>query len=180
MTPTVEYPSHLSRQRALPDGRPVLIRPVHPDDAPHEWYFLAHLSPEARRNRFQGWAGPIDRRLADFYTRVDYDRHMAFICAAEQDGADLIVGEARYLANADGESCEFGVVVADAWRHTGVAELLMQSLMAAARDKGLRTMASLVLSDNKAMLDFARELGFEVQPVEEDPAHVRIVKKLGR
>ena len=157
----------------------MLHRPIRPEDELHEQRFLARLSPDARRKRFQQWAGRIDGELAHFYTNIDYDRHMAFVCAARDEQGDRLVGEARYIANPGGESCEFGIVVADDWQHTGVAQLLMRDLMHVAAERGIQTMASLVLASNAGMLDFARELGFALAPAAEDPRLVRITKTLG-
>lgn len=162
----------------LADGRPVLVRPVHPDDTPHVASFLAHLSPEARHNRFQLASSPDAKALARFCTRVDYDEHMAFVCTARENGRELIVGDARYFANPGRESCEFGIVVADGWRHTGVAQHLMRSLMADAKEKGFRTMASLVLRGNRDMLDFAASLGFAIEDLPSGSDRVRITKPL--
>ncbi len=67
-----------------------------------------------------------------------------------------MVGEARYVANPDGESCELGSVVADAWAKTGVAGLLMKALIHSARERGLATMEGIVLSTNSTMLRFVR------------------------
>lgn len=172
------YPWHLARERVLADGRPVLVRPVHPDDLPHEASFLAHLSAEARRTRFQRLSGPDVKALARFYTHVDYADHMAFVCTAREGGRELIVGDARYLANADGASCEFGIVVADAWRHSGVAQHLMRALMERAKEQGLRSISSFVLRDNTDMIDFARSLGFEVEALPVEPDRLRITRAL--
>ena len=79
-----------------------------------------------------------------FYTHIDYDRHMAFVCEA----GDRIVGDARYVANPGTRSCELGIAVADDWHHTGVAQLLMQALVRKAQARGFETMQGLVLADN--------------------------------
>lgn len=143
-----DYPLHLVRRRKLADGREVVVRPMRAEDAAAE---------------------------REFPTRVDYDRHMAFVCEAA-DGA--IVGNARYVVNPDGRSCEFGIVVSDDWRHSGVAQLLMEALFRAARARKLDTMEGLVLSENRDMLEFIRALGFESSTEPADPAQVRVVKKL--
>ena len=177
-TETAAYPWHLARERVLADGRAVLVRPVYPDDAPHEANFLAHLSDDARRNRFQCLSVPDAKDLARFYTRVDYDQHMAFVCTARENGRELIVGDARYFANPDRRSCEFGIVVADRWRHTGVAQHLMRALLAHAKDRGFAAMGSFVMRANRDMLDFARSLGFGVEDLPADPERVRITLAL--
>jgi acetyltransferase len=171
---TAAYPAHLLRQRRLADGRSVLIRPVRPEDETAEREFFAALSPETRRLRFQRFTGAITDELMRFYTRIDYDRHMAFVC--EADGR--LVGEARYVANPGTRSCELGIVVADDWHHSGIAQLLLGALLRAAHAHGFETMEGLVLAENRDMLDFVRELGFEAEPMPREPELVRVVKKL--
>jgi acetyltransferase len=110
----------------------------------------------------------------EFLERLDYESHMAFVCEA----GERLVGDARYVANADRRGCEFGIVVADDWHRTGVAQLLMDALIRAARARGFETMAGLVLSDNSDMLAFVRSLDFELAPAPEQAGLVRVVKKL--
>lgn len=169
-----DYPAHLARQRFTRDGRAVLVRPVRAEDEAELGAFFGGLSEQARRLRFQRFTGALTDELMGFYTHIDYDRHMAFVCEA----GGRIVGDARYVANPGARSCELGIVVADDWHHTGVAQLLMQALVRAAQARGFETMAGLVLADNGEMLDFVRELGFEAQPSDQDASLVRIVKKL--
>ena len=169
-----DYPAHLVREHCLADGRRVTIRPIRPQDEAGEWRFFERLSSETKRLRFMKFAAALNEELMRFFTHVDYQHHMAFVC--EHDAR--LVGEARYVANPGARSCEFGVVTADDWRHTGVAQLLMHALMDAARAQGFGTMGGLVLRDNQAMLDFVRELGFEATPEPHEPALVRVTRKL--
>ncbi|HZM33101.1 MAG TPA: GNAT family N-acetyltransferase [Burkholderiales bacterium] len=173
-----DYPAQLERRRVLADGRGVLIRPIRANDEPREHEFLDGLSGDTQRRRFIRYAMPRGDALVHFFTHIDYDRHMAFVCEATVDGAPHIVGDARYVANADGRSCEFGVVVADDWHHTGIAQLLMSELMREARRRGFETMEGLVLSDNADMIGFVSALGFSVSEAPQDPALVRVVKRL--
>ena len=168
------YPSHLARERFARDGHAVRVRPVRAEDEAALGAFYGGLSEQTRRLRFQRFTGALTDALMRFYTHIDYHRHMAFVCEA----GGRIVGDARYVANPGARSCELGIVVADDWHHTGVAQLLMQALVRAAQARGFETMAGLVLADNGDMLDFVRELGFEAQPSDQDASLVRIVKKL--
>ena len=171
---TARYPAHLVRERRLSDGRTVLVRPVRPDDAAAEWLFFSGLSDKTRLLRFQRFTGALTEALIRFYTQIDYDRHMAFVC--EHEGR--IVGDARYVANPHLRSCELGIVVGDDWHHTGVAQLLMDALIRFARARCFETLEGLVLADNVDMLDFVRELGFEIRPIPEEPGLVRVVMRL--
>jgi acetyltransferase len=173
-----EYPAHLAREHRLFGGRTVTLRPIRPGDAALEREFLIDLSGESRYLRFQKWVRAPSEKLIHFLTDVDYEHHMAIVCTHRRDDHEELVGEARYVINPDGRSCEFGIVIADAWHGTGIAGLLMEALMSAARERGLASMEGLVLASNREMLRFVRALGFEVYAAAEDRRTVRIVKTL--
>jgi acetyltransferase len=168
------YPADLVREQRLADGRTVVIRPIRAQDEPGEHVFFDGLSQETKRFRFLKLAETVNEKLIHFFTHIDYDRHMAFVC--EHEGR--LVGEARYVANPDGRSCEFGVVIADDWHHSGIAAALMEALLDAARSQGFETMEGLVLGSNRSMLHFVKGLGFEAQPQAYEPTMVRVVKRL--
>ena len=88
------------------------------------------------------------------------------------------MGEARYVANPDGRSCEFAVVIADAWHKTGIAGLLMEALLRAAQEHGFAMMEGLVLRENRDMLRFVKALGFEATPDPVEPTMARVEKRL--
>jgi acetyltransferase len=161
-----EYPAHLARTRRLADGREVVIRPIRQHDEVRE------------HPRLVKCASAVTSVLAHFFTGVDYDRHMAFVCEAGGDAGPCLVGEARYVANLGRRNCEFGIVVADDWQRAGIAQLLADALIRAARARGLETMEALVLGDNPGMLALARSLDFELLPAPDQPALLRVVKKL--
>lgn len=172
-----DYPAHLTRTHCLHNGRKVIIRPVRADDAARMLTFLKTLSGESRYLRFLKWIGAPSDKLAQFMTHIDYERHMAFVCTAPQGADEEIIGEARYVADAAG-TCEFGIVIADAWRKSGIAGVLMALLIEVARARGLKVMEGSVLHSNTTMLKFVRGLGFAVHAVPEDLTTVRVVKPL--
>jgi acetyltransferase len=169
-----DYPAHLARERRLADGRTVTIRPIRADDEAGEHRFFDHLSGDTKRLRFMKYASSVNGALIHFFTHIDYESHMAFVC--EHQGQ--LVGEARYVANPGGRSCEFGVVIADDWHGSGIAALLMEALIAAAQARGFETIEGLVLRRNEVMLAFVRELGFELAAEPREPAVVRVTRKL--
>jgi len=172
------YPQHLERRRTLADGRSVLIRPIRADDEPREREFFEQLSGESRQQRFMKFVHSLSEQLVHFFTHIDYDRHMAFVCEAKVAGKPELVGEARYVANPDGRSCEFAVVIADAWHKSGVAGLLMEALMRAAQAHGFASMEGMVLRENREMLRFVKALGFEATPDPLEPTMARVEKRL--
>jgi RimJ/RimL family protein N-acetyltransferase len=173
-----EYPAHLVREHRLFDGRTVTVRPIRPADAPRVREFLSGLSDESRYMRFQKWVHAPSDKLVHFLTDVDYDLHMALVCTARHGEREEIVGEARYVSELTGRTCELGIVVADTWHKSGVAGLLMEALIHAAKERGLARMEGFVLSSNAEMLRFVRALGFKAEPAPQDRTIMRISKIL--
>lgn len=173
-----EYPANAAKRYQLFDGTEVFVRPVRREDAPMMRDFIERLSPESRYYRFQKSVKGATPQLVDFLVNVDYDRHIAYVVVARNGEREELVGEARYVAIPEGGSCEFGIVIGDDWRSTGIAGILMETLFRSARAQGIAMMESTVLSYNSKMLRFARALGFTVEHNPGDWGSVRIVKKL--
>lgn len=171
------YPAELERRRTLADGRSVTVRPIRPGDAAAERAFLERLCVDAKRLRFMKFVGAIREPLVHAFTHVDYAQTMAFVCETDAPGGRELVGEARYAAVPPGNSCDFGIVIADDWHKSGIAGLLMEALIAYARAQGFATMEGMVLRENRTMLKFVRALGFDVKPTV-DPTVVQVLKVL--
>ena len=156
-----QYPQELVQVRRLMDGTEVTIRPIRPEDSGMEQAFVRHLSDDSRYFRFMGSLRELPEKKLRFFTDIDYARHMAFVATVRQDGAELEIGAARYVATEEPGSCEFSIVIDDAWQGSGVAGQLMYALQNAAREQGFTKMEGIVLAGNHRMLKFARQLGFK-------------------
>lgn len=154
------YPSDLTSHWQLASGVDVCIRPIRPEDAEIEKEFIESLSKESRYYRFMHALNKITPEMLVRFTQIDYHRELALIATYKEDGAEKEIGVARYVANPDGESCEFAVVVDDNWQRSGVGYQLMEALIKAARLKNFKIMDCIVLRDNRPMLKLAHSLGF--------------------
>ena len=174
------YPAHLQQSGQLRDGTQVLVRPVRPEDAQMEVAFAERLSEHSRYMRFFSTSRHIQPGLLARLTQLDYERELALLALHDEGGAasERMIGVARYAANADAESCEFAVTIDDAWNQRGVATLLMQRLLDAARAAGYRRMTGSVLAENQPMHALMRGLGFTVQPHSADPAVTEYARNL--
>lgn len=154
------YPSQLIDVWTLTDGTQIEIRPIRPEDAEIEAEFVRNLSVETKYLRFMSSVGELSPTMLARLTQIDYDKDMAFIATVRQDGVETEIGVSRYSSNADRESCEFAVVVADEWKRRGLGRKLMGVLIETARDRGLKYMNGIFLATNDGMLSFVQELGF--------------------
>lgn len=172
------YPSELKWRWVLPDGTRILIRPIRAEDSRIEQEFVRALSNEAKYFRFMGGLNELSASMLKRFTDIDYGREMALIALITEQAEEKEIAVARYVTNPDGESCEFAIVVADAWQHRHIGTTLMSCLMRAAHSRGLQVMEGFVLANNRKMLNMMTALGFQILPHEDDPKLEKVSRRL--
>jgi len=175
------YPAGLEAAWVMPDGTRLDVRPVRPEDAELERDFVASLSEQTRYFRFFYRLHQLTPAMLARFTQVDYDRELALLALAPDPASptgEKIVGISRYIANYDGESAEFAVVVTDTWQNRGIGRMLMERIIACARQRGFKRLEGVVLRANRAMLNFSTQLGFEIRDNSDDPEQVTVVLAL--
>ncbi len=170
------YPTRYVQIWRCRDGRQVLLRPVRPQDEKMEKEAYERLSDESRRLRYFSSSGKATHEMLTRLCNIDYDREMVIIAQYDESGRKRSVGNARLLVQADGESAEFAVQVAEDFRGTGLGLKLVDVIIGIARDKGLKTMYGIALSENTPMINLAKRLGFEVLKYDQD--EVKLVLEL--
>jgi hypothetical protein len=138
----------------LPGGGRLRVRPVGPDDVDGLVTLHANLSDEDRYRRYFSAFTP-DR---SFYERLAAvaDRGGFGVVALDDD--DRVVGEASYELLPDGDG-ELGMVVSDAWRGW-LGPYLLDTLVGAARQRGVPNIEADVLVTNGRMLSLLRARGY--------------------
>lgn len=159
----------------------MLLRPIRPEDLEAERRFIARLSQKTMYMRFHAPLRELTMERLVRYTQIDYDREMAFV-AIDSTGGEHDEGEirgiARYTRNPDGASCEFGIVVEDAWQGRGLGHALMNALESVARERGLTEMIGYVLSENDDMGTLMRKRMYDARRDEDDASVLRFAKPL--
>jgi N-acetylglutamate synthase-like GNAT family acetyltransferase len=87
---------------------------------------------------------------------------MAFVATLQADGCEVEIGVCRYGPDAKADVREMAVTIADEWQHKGLGKLLMDHLISAAKQYGVRRLYSLDLADNTMMRELAHEVGMSV------------------
>lgn len=170
------YPEQLITNLKLADETSITIRPICPEDAQIEQEFTQALSSQSNYFRFGGHIRELNPEMLVRFTQIDYDREMAFIAVTEENGNEKNIGVARYSSYPDQQSCEFALVIADAWQRKGLGTQLMTCLIQNAKEKGLKVMRGEINSTNNDMLLLAKNLGFSIELLPED-ATVSIATK---
>ncbi len=80
-----------------------------------------------------------------------------------------MLGVVRLHADANYESGEYAILVRSDLKGRGLGWLLMQMIIEYARAEGLKAIEGQVLSENAAMLEMCKELGFHIASDPDDP-----------
>jgi GNAT superfamily N-acetyltransferase len=159
----------------LRDGRRVRLRAIRADDRDEVRQAFDRLSGESRYMRFMAHMKELSPQTLERTVNPQEKCGLGLVAeVGAPDGIDIVAG-ARYFVEADGETCEFAVTVADDWQRVGLASRLICELIEAARTRGLKHMEGYVLAGNTGMLNLARRLGFSVKTDPHD-ATVAIVR----
>jgi acetyltransferase len=172
------YPKALARTHRLRGDDTVLLRPIRPEDAQAEKRFISRLSPQTMYNRFHVPLRELTTERLVRFTQIDYDREIAFVAIDGSGEQEEIRGVARYTRMPDGFSCEFGIVIEDAWQGRGLGHALMTALEETARSRGLTEIIGYVLKENDGMGKLMRGRGYIATSAPDDEGVRRYIKRL--
>ncbi|MEA3216547.1 MAG: hypothetical protein QOJ19_2703 [Acidimicrobiia bacterium] len=151
------YPSRWEADVVLSDGGTVHVRPIRPDDAERLVAFHNRQSQESIYYRFFSAHPRLSAREVRYFTEIDYHDRLAFIALL----GDEMVAVARYEPTGRPGVAEAAFIVDDAHHGRGLATLLLEYLVVAAREAGYDTLTATILPGNTAMLTTFRRAGFE-------------------
>ena len=169
----------LPRHVRLRNGEPARIRAVRADDATRYGGFVASLSAALRGERFgRGLGACSPAKLAELVD-VDGVRHVAFVATRQLGDDEEVIGEARYEVSVNGDGAALTLVVAASWLGQGLADPLLDHLLGAARDAGLRWLVGEVSSSDRRTIRFMQRMGFVASAQGADRAVLRMELKRG-
>jgi acetyltransferase len=156
------YPEEFVKAAALPDGTPLTLRPLRPEDEPLWRALINRCSPQTLRYRFRYLFKEATHEMATRFVFTDYDRELAIMAELNQDGQRKFAGAVRLVANRAGDSVEYAALVEDAWQGRGVGGLLTDYGIEVARRWGFKRMTAETTADNHRMVGALNKRGFEM------------------
>ena len=118
------------------------------------------LSTRSRYNRFLGAVSELPPTELDRFVHVGEADRFSVVAVMTIDGAETIVGEARYAFDPETDSFEFGLSIDDRWQRQGVGSELLRNLECRSAAFGARRLFGDTLRSNDAMIGLARKSGF--------------------
>lgn len=135
--------------KRLPDGAPILIRPIRADDKRMLENGLRHLSPRSVQRRFLTPKRSFSRAELRYLTEVDGRDHVALVAEYPGEPVRRLIAVARFVRlEDDPEAVEVAIVVVDDWQRRGLGSLLSEELAARARRSRIRRFTATMTSDN--------------------------------
>jgi len=157
------YPKKYEWQWKLKDERPVLLRPIMPEDEPLENELWKTFSDETQRFRFFSPMRVWSHATLVRYTNIDYDREIAIIAELTEDGEKKMIGVVRMILEPpDFKTAEVAIVVGDPWQGLGLGSRMMDCIIEIARDKNLESIYGLILRDNSRSIELFQKKGFAI------------------
>jgi len=176
------YPKELEEAAQLRDGRPILLRPIRPEDEAAQQVLMSRMSRQDIRFRFFRYVPNFPHMEMARFTQIDYDREMTFIATAPgPGGVPETLGVVGTVTDPDNVSAEFSILVRSDLKGEGLGSLLMRKMIRYCRERGTTEMVGQVLADNADMLRLARHLGFTSRHAPDyDTIEVRLILNEGR
>lgn len=172
VTPTASARPGKGRRFVSRDGRPLRLRPIHPDDSARLIRAFGRMTPEQVRLRVFHVLTELPEAAARHLCKPDPDNVAAFV-VTDDDGEE-IRGEARVHFDAATEAAEFAIAIDPQYTGKGVGWALMNKLIDCARAHGMREIWGHVLTENGSMLDLAQRLGFDRASIAGEPGVLRV------
>jgi acetyltransferase len=142
------------------DGTPLLLRPMKPEDEPLVSDFYGKCSEETIYFRYFRQIKKWTHEMLIRFTQNDYDRELGLMAIGQPPGPEVMLGVSRLVMDANRETAEFAVIVADQWQGKGLGPKLVEEVIGIAKENRVKLLWGEVLSSNKTMLDLVKRLGF--------------------
>ncbi|HYD61900.1 MAG TPA: GNAT family N-acetyltransferase [Noviherbaspirillum sp.] len=162
----------------LVDGTMVTLRGARADDGNLIQDLVRGLSVKSRYQRFFSPIHELTPRMLERFTRNVPGEAMTLLAVIRQDGREVAIAMAQYVADPFPSRCDFGVVVADQWQHGGLGRKLIQALICIARAAGFEKIEGDVLAENKPVQRLMLDLGFMLKQHPEGPDLTKVSKRL--
>lgn len=146
----------------LKDGRTIAIRAIRPEDKCLLQEGMHHLSKQSLYFRFFIFKDSLSETELDYFTKVDFVKHVGLVAGFYQNDQFLPAATGRYIVSAQPESAdsaEFALTVAEEYQRLGFGTVLLRHLANIARANGVKELIGLVLPENKKMLQLVAHCG---------------------
>jgi len=135
----------------LRNGASVRLRAIRPDDEPRLMALCHRLSPRTVYERFFSFRRLLPEE-AHAFANVDYRQRMALVAEVADGQEPELIGVARYGPADEVTTADIGLIVEDGWQGLGLGSILLEEILRAGEQRGIRQFSADVLTENRRAL----------------------------
>jgi RimJ/RimL family protein N-acetyltransferase len=150
----------------LRDGRPALIRVMHPDDKERLNAAFAQLDPQSIYTRFFSYRKELPERAFGRIAQIDFVDLAGLVVTLGTGADEIVIGGASYVGRTaeDGAKvAELAFTIEEDFQGQGLARKLLAALITLARRHGIARFEAEVLAGNSPMLAVFERSGLPLQ-----------------
>ncbi len=159
-----DYPEHWEADVLLRDGQAAHLRPIRAGDEDLLVAFYAQVSAESKYLRFFAPMPSLSEKDVRRFTNVDHHDRVAFVVTV----GDRMIAVGRFDRIPGSSDAEVAFLVQDAHQGRGAAQLLLEHLAQAGRERGVERFVAEVLPENRRMVAIFTDGGYRVAKGFED------------
>jgi acetyltransferase len=176
------YPNQYIFPVQMKNGKPILIRPIRPEDERLMPRFHESLSEQTVYLRYFHMENLSQRVAHQRLLKkcfIDYGREMALVAETENPKTHEreILAVGRLTRSRDPGEAEVAVLVADRVQQQGIGSAILARLIEIARKEGITRIVADILAENSGMRALAARAGFVFEP-QASPDQLRAVLNL--
>ncbi|MBI0581503.1 MAG: GNAT family N-acetyltransferase, partial [Methanomassiliicoccales archaeon] len=156
------YPEQYESVRVVADQE-MYFRPAKPTDEPMLKEMFYSLSRDTVYNRFMGLKRSMPHRELMRIVNIDYDTRVTVCGFVNEDEVWSMTSFAMYDLDKASNTAEISFAVSDKWQNKRIGTLLMDMMIAIARDRKIKAFTAELLGENMRMLDLFYRTGLKVE-----------------
>lgn len=159
----------------LTDGRPIVFRPLRPEDKETIRRGFEELSPESRYRRFFRRIDHLNEEQLRFLTELDFVNHFAWLAYLPEEPGFQGAGVARWIrVPGEPDVAEGAVTVIDSLHGKGIGTTLLWLAARSAIEKGIKAFRVVVQGENHPVLALLHGLGVKPDHWESGVAEIDV------
>jgi len=161
------YPDRIACTHTFKDTLTVHFRAIKPSDEEEMRRLFYRFSDRAVFYRYFTPLKVMPHAKMQEYVNVDYRHRMSIVGLIEEGGIERLIAEGRYVLNKDRSFADTAFVVDEKYQGLGIATFILTTLIAFAREHGIRGFTADVLADNKGMIKVYEKSGYPIKAIVE-------------
>jgi acyl-CoA hydrolase/GNAT superfamily N-acetyltransferase len=158
------YPIHLEEVIQV-GGERVTVRPAKPVDGRRIQEHFYNLDPDDVVARFFHEKKTFLQDEMESVTQIDYIQDLTMLALVGEFGFGRVVGVGEYLLDSETNTAEIAFSISRAYQKKGLGRILLNKLLAAAREHGISGFFAYTSAENQGMIRLFNMLPFKVTTV---------------